>query len=373
LATGLVSLVAAVSGALPTPAAAHGRSIDLRATFRQVLRNPMVGIVLTDGRYVFASTPFNANGTAGPAGQRGVVLDEQTGQKTTIVRPGCYPNGAIGGPWLAVDCGIVYSAGGGTATTAAELYSLATGQWTPVPTPPPLPCDIDDLSCSISTVALGSHWIEYDNTSCSDHCLRAGGLPDVYSFENLATGVTVADPRGPHTVVDLNSSTLSQRLCSPLGVPVFPDPSGLLTPAGLARADLGSMTLDGSFAIATRGLPPPGNGDVSYLERCGTRLHMRIAPLDFLTPDGPSGPAGWCTPPTCGPLANPHIVVWASSTQELSGVFLPSLTQFVIHLPALGPLAQIALTTRTLYVIDHTGRLWATKSPTTPPKARRHR
>ena len=90
------------------------------------------------------------------------------------------------------------------------------------------------------------------------------------------------------------------------------------------------------------------------LELCGSRLKLAIG-----SHDGPLG-------------ASSHAIVWANSptSRRLHGLFLPSLRRFVI---ATNPAAatspypgayRVVLSSGDLYVIDESGRVFATRAPT---------
>jgi hypothetical protein len=175
-------------------------------------------------------------------------------------------------------------------------------------------------------------------------------------FQNLHTGtVRDKDPTGGSTILDLNSPSLSQRLCSPLRVPRYYDIFSGFGP--------GSMVPDGKFAIAL-GTDNSGIGLI-YLERCGAHLHRLLTKAPYTGPPPP-----WA--------ANGTSVVWQSARNELAGVFLPSLRRFTIRLPAAALptgcqapdlrtcFTEIALTAKHLYLLDAGDGLWTAKSPSAP-------
>lgn len=300
--------------------------------------------VFTNGRYVYLQ---NADSSGRFSGD-GTVIDEQTGKRTSISRPGCFvgiTHGQLsrtlqlvpGDPWLLFVCDQ------NAQVEPIELYSFATGQWRSV-TPPPYsdPCSPGDV-CAPSPIAVGADWIEYD-VICGDvHCT------DTYQFQNIATGQAQGPPAGWRaggtTVPDLNSPTLAGKLCSPVRVPRgYPGENNLSVP--------GELSFAGPFAIA---VDWSGVQSVQpYLERCGSRLHKRIDRNDY-------------------PLvANSHMVLWALNglSRRLDGLFLPSLRRLTLVLPTVAVnQASLVLSSRTLYEFgtetSH-GGLFAATMPTLP-------
>lgn len=63
-----------------------------------------------------------------------------------------------------------------------------------------------------------------------------------------------------------------------------------------------------------------------------------------------------------------HAVVWASlASANDDGLFLPSLRRFSIVVPsAVNSVTQMALSSKSLYVLKQNGELLATASPTPP-------
>ncbi len=127
--------------------------------------------VMTDGRYVFiARTAPSVSGT---------LIDQQTGRRTVVSRPGCAPV-ALGGPWLLFTCG------NGQPPTV-ELYGLATGQWQPVTLAPFLQkyCGSSGGEIDCYPIAVGAAWIEFSYVACGSDPQKCS-YRDV--FQNLQTG-----------------------------------------------------------------------------------------------------------------------------------------------------------------------------------------
>jgi hypothetical protein len=228
------------------------------------------------------------------------LIDDRTGKRTELSVPGCDAP-LIGAGWLAFNGAI-----GDLPGCVTQLYPLAGG--------PPRP-----IARLGGVVAIGSDWIEYDNNCDEVH------VCPTYLFQNLQTGVVKSDPTRAHTIADLNSPALAQRVCPPLQVPhSFKVPTATLVP-------------DGRFAIAT------GTKGV-FLEHCGTRLHRAIDPN--------RGPVG----------ATAKAVIWETTGRQLAGLFLPSLRPFTIKAPELADF-ELAQTPQTLYLLDPQGQVWSAPAP----------
>ena len=240
------------------------------------------------------------------------LIDDQTGQVTTVSRAGC---GALGPsalepldlPWVAFNCAPGRIFGGvGIGPAAPELYSPATGQWQAVSPSPGVLCPSAGCTDVYSPEAAGRAWLQYDHESCDtggQHCSSSS------VFQNLSTGELRQDPSGGATTVNLNAPDLSQPVCRPLTVPRTYE---LYAPAPVP----GSLTFYGRFAV---GIGGDENGPRVYLERCGTHLHrlLTTAPREAV--------------PVVG--ANTREVVWMSHPYFLSALTLPGLRPFTIRLP----------------------------------------
>jgi hypothetical protein len=323
--------------------------VVLRPTWHAVARTGAVDVAVS-GRYVFI----------GGATGSGALIDEQTGKRVVLTPPaGCafdnFNGRPLGGSWVVARC----SAPPPGPPYPFELYSISNGTWAPF-TPDTTQlfaansdCSTGDPACAASFTAIGAHWIEFYIT-CGDHC----GAQTTYSFQNIQTGQVVGEPVGTtpggNRFLDLDAETLTEKLCSPLKVPGgFPDQSGKQTP--------GTLLLSGPFAVA---LDWSSDGlTLRYvLERCGARLHETLV-----------------SPPGGFPVAiNQHAVVWpgtALSDTAIHGVFLPSRRNFKVTglraSASTGPtkaIQQVALTPRTLYVLDGSGRVYAAAAPLQPKR-----
>jgi hypothetical protein len=327
--------------------------VVLHAVFH---RAGTAGGVAANSRYVFVQAPQTA-----PAGELGTLTDAQTGRRIPLVRKGCRNTGAssaprafapqprIGGPWLVFNC---------TPTTspAPVLYSLAPRSWRAIAPNSRLlnPCQGVPTECDITFTPsdAGSHWLQYTEANCpaGEHCIFS------HAFQSLDTGQIRSDPTSASTIADLNSRALARRVCPPLEVPRAFQGYG-----GWGR---GTLTMDGSFAIA-QGTDANLNPTV-YLERCGSRLHQLLTTGPY-----PDFPPPWA--------ANTSAVIWWSGPRHLTGVFLPSLHRFSVAMPqqvvssscsasdVTSCVQALALSDRTLYVLNADGQLWTANSPTASP------
>jgi hypothetical protein len=249
------------------------------------------------------------------------VIDESTGKRVVFRRPNCNTWGPpLEPPLLLLAC-----------PSGAALYDLMSGDWRTVALDPEVRADIP--------LEVGADWLELGRP-CHLHpnCTVAVG------FQNLITHevVSVNDPRlhdwrrGGTTGINLDSPTLTSPLCAPLRVPLNNDVEHGRLP--------GELTFYGDFAIAES---TAGDGTTHrFLERCGTRLHMPVAP----------NTDEWA--------ASGRAVVWSSyvGSGDLLGVMLPSLRRFEIQVPpAIGDRGWLALSSRRLYVLGN--GLWAAPSP----------
>jgi hypothetical protein len=285
-------------------------------------------VVLSDGKYVFLSTP-----TAGPR-SLGVLMIGPAGPQVLAEPPSCenpFSNSmAIGGGLLMVNCG-------GGHSIDARVYSLGAGSWrTVIPNPELLrfgPLCGAGATCTASPVAIGARWIEY-GIDCGYHC------PGTTAFQNLQTGRLRGDPSSSTTIADLNSSRLARRVCFPLRVPKEPWWTAT-APA------YGSVSYVGRYAITRN--DTPAQSEVAHLERCGTRLHQRLGQ------------------PNARPVANSHLIVWDTPQDRLSGLFLPSLRSFTIRVPSGIHLSLLALSSTTIYLHDTINQIWTARVPLHPP------
>ena len=296
------------------------------------------GQVLVGRGYVYLGSTIN--GFLG-----GTLIDERTGKRWRLDRPNC---GAefFGGPWLLFTCG-------NSTVTQLALYRPATRTWRLV--------NWNDPALG-QPEAVGAYWIE---------SLLAPGCPDThcdtvpsYSFTRIATGrqATVAWHPGGNIVPGLDSPSLAQRLCSPLRVPTVWDDLG----EGGGSVELpGTVSMLGKFAIVSGttqpGVQAPAVRERTFLERCRSKLHRLITESSFFV----AGPQ-----PSRTPIGDPHAILWPSKPQQLGGLFLPSLKEFTVPIPAqlgrvqatTGALDQVFLASRILYLSNGT-QLWAAPAP----------
>jgi hypothetical protein len=279
-----VALVLAVlpSSALAGSGPARGDPLVLHPHFHLVASR--VESAAAHGTYLF----FTTYGAA--TGKTATLLDTRTGKRTTLSPPACDSAGTavFGGPWLALSC----SATSGTV----DLYDLATGAWRTVATG----CQFDRFipgGCSV--VGVGRDWIRFE-FSCY-HCT------DTFQDQSLLTGGVRKDPEvaGGTTIADLDSPSLTAKLCRPLRVPSSSAP----TPDG--GTEPGALTWLGNFALAT--VQPGGGEDATeHLEHCGTSLQRRLA---------------------FGAIGNTKAVVWVAKSGGLAGLLLPSLRPVSVKVP----------------------------------------
>ena len=157
---------------------------------------------------------------------------------------------------------------------------------------------------------------------------------------------------GGTTIPDLSSPSLASNLCSPAhALPIQADEGTIMR---------GPLTVDGNFVLVTGYSCISGPTNETYLERCGSRLHR------FIT----------TTPPESASLlaSASHVILWPTGTQQLGGIFLPSLRRFTLTVP--NRLARILatqhafpepfLTTRHLY-LPVGQQVWSTPIPVVPP------
>jgi hypothetical protein len=302
--------------------------------------------VVVSGRYVFI----------GKATGSGVVIDEQTGKRIAPTLPaGCYFDSgnspALGGSWLVATCNLP------PPGPRYELYSIPTQRWTPLsPNPQQLyafnqDCAAGDPQCSASYTAVGTRWMEFQIT-CGYHC-----GPTSFAFLNIQSGQVYGRPPdwtpGGTEIPDLNSPTLTRKLCEPLTVPRgFSDQDSGPVP--------GTIAFYGQFAVALDWYQSSGGYvDQRYvLEHCGTDLYQVLLN---------SVPSGF-------PFAiSSNAVIWPGLhfDKTLHGVFLPSRQQFKITnlpLPVDTSVQQLVLTRRTLYALEGSSRLYAAAAPIQPKK-----
>lgn len=309
----------------------------------------------SDG-YVFVDGIQRGDGASSAAGS--FVLDEKTGHTTVVAAPGdCQPAG-MGGGWVLFNCGRDTISRPGKAQPLVALYSIAKRTWRAVPAAPFEPCG--DYTCGIAAVAIGKHWIEYDNRCGDVHGCKA---VNTYIFQSLASGQLRRDPRRGSTVANLDAPGLAVRACRSLSAPTLP---AELASQG-APFGVGSLTVDGRFGIASGGTRR--RSPTFIVERCGKRLrkHLSVASSTYAI-TGDYTPGGWCEAPLCGPAYNRKLIVWPTAPGAVSGVFLPKLEAFRMRVPtdSLLPLAELIATPTHVYVLTQNGDLWSGGIPAPP-------
>jgi hypothetical protein len=191
-------------------------------------------------------------------------------------------------------------------------------------------------------VAIGAKWLALSvapHPSCDDG-EHADCGPTTYLFYNIATGKPRIPRLSPGMLVDLDSPTLTRRICRPLqipeGDPTFPAP----------------FMFYGRYALE---LPVTG----IYLDRCGSRLHLPLLRGPYnVAMFGNSQAVGFCTR-----LAQ----VTTGAQQVMQGLYLPSLRRFQVIMPSdLGCPQGVALGPRHLAVIGGIS-LWMASFPSRPP------
>jgi hypothetical protein len=275
--------------------------------------------------------------TSPPYGKTAVLLDDHLDRTKLQVPSGCFAP-EIGYPWVFAACG----------RSGFALYSIPQHTWRTVAAPSDY---CDQGACFDEPHAVGRYWIEWERAVTSPACCEAVS----YRYQNIGTGAITSDPTTASTVPDLNLPGLVRDVCAPLQVP----------PSFNDHADgRGTLAFDGSFAISFSALPPkPGfpqsAGQSSYLERCGSRLRLRVR----------SNLSAW----------NATAILTGfdqrqgngfKKTVYITGLELPSLRPLRIRKPlalqkggVLPSVEGAVLTTRHLYLLDRSGRVWMAPAP----------
>lgn len=302
---GLVAILATPT-ALAVAAHAHGAARYVRLHFKSL----GIGSAETDGRYVVL-----AHGYAGP----NIVLkllDEKTGTERPL--PGnapCVSVGEFAGPWLV--------GGGCVSTTGAltiPLYSLASGKTRFV--------TISDLDCKVPgeeqcrSTGAGSDWVGFELTAYHE--------PTQTGYQSLRNGTIRAAPTLTRTTrLDLNSPTLTSRICPPL-----------------REISNASLTFYGRFAVQL--VEQRRNTYADYLERCGSKLRIKLSsPTDV--------------PGALRVFGSSGALMWAVGAHLLEGIALPRLTRLEIRTPSTfnDEETSFVLSSKTLYAQDNDQHLWA--------------
>jgi hypothetical protein len=287
---------------LAGPAAAH-RASKVRG-LRLHFRSLGIGSAQADGMYVVL-----AHGYPGPNVTL-TLLNEETGTERPLPQTDpCTAVSVFGGPWLF---------GGGCAgvngVLTIPLYSLASGETRLVA--------INDSACTPQNAYgggcnernVGSDWVQFEITAYHE------GTQVL--FQNLQTGTIRSSPKLTEaTQLDLNSPTLTSRICPPL-----------------RQGPNTELTFYGRFAVDSRYL---GHGTgTQFLVRCGSKLHLRLPSPGF---------------------GDSSALMWAAGAHLLKGIALPSLIRFEIRTPPVFDAQEtsFALSSKTLYAQDNQQHLWA--------------
>ena len=279
--------------------------------------------VAADDRYVAIEPP--------PAEPDSLTLiDVQTGTQQTLSPPACrnpwygYDDVLFGGHWMLVLCGEEPGTVSGTFRSTYDLYDLRSGQWSAFRISPQCQGQCD-------AVDIGSYWVKVR----TDDGVADNYPPSDYDLQNIATGQIEHDDAQPggRVLDDLNTSSGSAPLCSPLRYPSVSDVHSF-------SPYLGSISFSGRIAL-TFG-QDESNGGYYRLRRCGSNLNLSLAQANDFAPPGISSSA----------------VIWTPDGDTLDGRWLPSLQQFELSSPvathphtcAGGDVTSIALTTRRIYV-----------------------
>ena len=317
------------------------RPLLIRLTFTPVVGASADQIPGTNGRYVAIQ---EADGV--------LVTDQQTGQSTVETMAGqggachTYATG-FAGPWLVGGC-----------ITASEnyveqLYSFATGTWRTINLPDG--CVWQGGSgysgaseCDVGPV--GTDWLGWTET-----CWNCGSYSGLVYLGSGLQPIFSVPSTSPTTVLDYNSPTLTARLCAPLRN--TPSNRLILNSSGqfvYSQAPLSAPL--GRFAVAY-GRANRFGVSKAYLERCGSVVRRPLAGYPITSNAS-------------------ELLFDQDEGATLTGIFLPSLRRFVIHVPhaLLSPtngrqrefLAVAGLSSRTLYIIDPSGELWQAPAPHDP-------
>jgi hypothetical protein len=328
-ALGAIMLAPLISW-LAAPSSVTARELTLHLQFhRLVVRDVLPGLA-SSGPYVGYTLFKPAPPFTSASGSRFVLIDDRTGKQ--VVLRACLPQapgsnqGLLGGPWAAFDCG---------ARPRFRLYNIRTHKWGRVA------CT---GSCQrnynyVGIARVGAKWLALSvapHQPCGDREHNDCGNYS-YLFYNIATGRQKVPRTSTSTIIDLDSPTMTRRLCRPLqvpaGFPAFPPP----------------LTFYGAFALAQaqHGV---------HVDRCGSHIHVPVIP-GFLVSNAQA--VGDCSP---------------HQPDQIDGIFMPSLRRFTARLASplscdtLAP-GDLALGPRHLYLAGPNGSLWAAAFPPQPPHA----
>lgn len=322
VAVTLLLALPSAAGSDPAASASHTAVLSLHLRFRLLARG-VNGVVGSRSYVAYTTDTFR-------------VLDDRTGRPLAVRWPRFCDFGAIGYPWVALDCGLRF-----------RLYNINTGKWRV------LRCRglCHEFPYQAGVFEVGAKWLSIDVNEpgpCGDGVHYSCG-PTVYLYYNIATGRPRTPQTGARAMIDLNATSLVRKVCSPLPLP--PSPSA-------KKSQLTGFY--GGFAVVQElftNFSSLQNNGPFYLERCGTSLHLPIVPPADAGPDagttfGDRRVAGLC-------LFGPQY-----------GFFLPSLRRFTFDLPKGTPEGcELAfLGPRHIYLFDsQRSLLWEAAFPTRPP------
>lgn len=291
------------------------------------------------------------------------VLDDQTGRRTGVVNSCSYQ--AFGPPWILFAC-----SSDNPGDSGLRLYNIITHKQSRLPCTGTTCSEVALLLGRASGAQIGARWIFFTSSTigdCGDNFHYSCG-PLAHTFINIRTGRLryFYDQLSSTRIMDLNAPYATRLLCQPVM-------AGAVAGPYVPYAD--PVTFYGDFA-ATYTLSGQGKRTITtYLERCGSSLHM---PIDPPTQNGFRGPIG----------GNAHAVVWmvldASGMyhHQLHGLLLPSLRRFTVALPpkifacnTYGCLGGeiVGVSSRRLYLTDANRQLWAAPFPPVAPSKKKPR
>jgi hypothetical protein len=318
--------------------AAQRRAASLSSTTRPIVLRPRLEVVasedefaVSDGRYTLVWNP-----TA--TGRVGTVTDERTGHRIPVALPAncSLPDrpDPLGGSSILAPCDPV--------ANAYSLFNIRTHTWHPIYADASAlyqasqACAAGEDNCTVEPVAIGSDWIEF-LVNCVEHCDSPG-----YGFQNISNGSVQTAVNGwrvgGHTIPNLNSSSLAEKLCAPLSVPHGPEglPGTFIFAGryGISTGEIGS-----GFAPASPAL---------FLQRCGSRKRTWIDAAGLVL------------------AANNRMVLWSDhGTDRQRGLLLPSLRAVVTVAPS--EFAFPVLSSKRLFFDTPTRKVWATREAFPPP------
>jgi hypothetical protein len=289
--------------------------------------------VITNGRYVL----IEPAGAGAPT-----LLDQQTGKRRKLpacARPrlwhGFLLSGFEGAYLEWADCT--------AAAPTLELYRLATGTLSKLPIGNPAGCDPSSDPCTEEPGPAGTRWYVVD--TYDPLCLCTG------TFIIRRGSGRPADPvQGP---VDLNSLRLHHSICAPLQGSNDAESLVFGGDSGFSGSGVGEQAGEYLYGFQNSGASlgifaiDPAQPFYNYLRECHSSLRRRLA-SEFFTGNRTA------------------VILWSFGDTQLHGVFLPSLGEFRIPLPAALRTAvhrdartTFVLSDRTLWAVTGSNQLWS--------------